>query len=156
VLSIEISEKWTVNGQPASRQDGTQIGYTLVINPLNDANAKCLVTFAYAKKGPIDRQRIRKDLLQACEHFVADSVEKTSKLNDFSLKQGYGAYCLFTDASLVGKAPTKGDYKIMGSGIAQLSDEVLGAVSIFADEADGKEFKAMLAAINSLKLKNAK
>jgi hypothetical protein len=156
VLSIDTPEKWTVTGQPAARQDGTQIGYALAIKPVNDANAKCLVTFAYVKKGQPDRESIRKDVLRASEQFVAGSVEKKQNLNDFSLKQGYGAYCLFTDASLVGKPSTKDDYKVMGSGIVQLSDEVLGVVSIFADEVDGKDFKALLAAINSFKLKNAK
>jgi hypothetical protein len=156
LLSIEAPDKWTVTGEPAARPDSTQIGYAIAIKPLNDANAKCLVTFAYVKKGPPDRESIRKDVLRASEQFVADSVEKKQNLKDYSLKQGYGAYCLFTDASLVGKPSQKGDYKVMGSGIVQLSDEVLGVVSIFADEVDGKEFKAMLAAINSFKLKNAK
>lgn len=92
-------------------------------------------------------------MLRITKEFVAQSVEKKAILRDFSLKQGYGAYCTFTDASLVGKEPKKDDYKVMASGQVQLSDEVLGVVSIFADAADGPEFKSMLAIINSLDLK---
>src|SRR5258708_942585 len=102
LLSIEPPKSWTVSGEPAARSDGTQIGYALAIKPLNDANAKCLVTFAYIKKGPPDRERIRKDALQACEQFVASSIEKSKNLKDFSLKQGYAANSVFTNPSLLG------------------------------------------------------
>jgi hypothetical protein len=65
---------------------------------------------------------------------------------------------LFTDASLVGKKPKPGDYKVMGSGEIQPADNVVGVVSLFADEADGAELKAMIKIIDSLKvnLKDAK
>ena len=72
---------------------------------------------------------------------------------DSSLEQGYGAYCLFTDASLVGKKAKPGDYKVMGSGVVQPADNMLGVVSLFADEADGEELKAMIKIIDSLKMK---
>ena len=46
-----------------------------------------------------------------------------------------------------------GDYKIMGSGEVQPADNMLGAVSLFADEVDGIELKAMIKIINSLKVR---
>jgi len=153
VLSVDVPEKWTVNSEPAAKTDGTQIGYAFAIKPLNDANAKCLLTFAYVNDGKPDQERIRNKVLAACEDFVADSVEKKKNLKDFSLKQGYGAYCVFTDASLVDKKPKSGDYKVMGSGIVQLSDNLLGVVSIFADDVDSKEFKSMIQVINGLIVK---
>lgn len=69
------------------------------------------------------------------------------------MESGYGAYCLFTDASMVGKKERTGDYKVMGSGQVQPSEGVVGVVSLFADEADGKDLKAMVRIINSLKVK---
>ena len=53
----------------------------------------------------------------------------------------------------MGKPSKKDDYMVMGSGKIQLSEEVVGVVSLFADDVDGPEFKTMLAIINSVELK---
>ena len=151
-LSLDLSPRWTVGGQPASKPDGSSIGYALVIKPVNDAHAKCLLTFAYFDEGTPNRERIRKRVLAACEQFVAQSKEKKANVRDFALEKGYGAYCVFTDAAATRKSTNTDDYKVMGSGILQLSDQVTGVVSIFADDADGQDFKEMLQGINTLKL----
>jgi len=152
-LSVTVPDGWSVNGKAANRPDGTSIGYAFAIKPRSDANAKCLLTFAYTTNGAPNKEVIHKEVLRTCEEFVSESVEKTKNLRDFSLEQGYGAYCLFTDASLVGKKAKPGDYKVMGSGVVQPADNMLGVVSLFADEADGEELKAMIKIIDSLKVK---
>jgi hypothetical protein len=152
-LSITVPDDWRVNGKAIDRPGGTPLGYAFAIKPRGDANAKCLLTFAYATNGAPNKEIIRKEVLRVCEDFVSESVEKKANLKDFSLEKGYGAYCLFTDASLVGKQAKPGDYKVMGSGQVQPADNMLGVVSLFADEADSKEFKAMVKIINSLKVK---
>ena len=153
ILSFAVPETWTVNSNAANRPDGSPVGFALAFKPRGQANAKCLLTLAYVKKTKLDKERIRQEVLRITEGFVAQSVEKKANLRDFALKQGCGAYCVFTDAELVGKEPKRDDYKVMGSGQVQLSEEVLGVVSLFADAADGPEFKSMLAIINSLELK---
>jgi hypothetical protein len=152
-LSVSVPDDWSVIGKAVNRPDGTPIGYAFAIKPRSDANAKCLLTFAYTTNGVPNKEANRKEVLRICEQFVSESVEKKMNLKDFSLEKGYGAYCLFTDASLVGKKVKPGEYKIMGSGEVQPADSMLGAVSFFADEADGMELKAMIKIINSLKVK---
>jgi len=157
-LSVTVPDDWSINGKAVNKPDGTPIGYAFAIKPRSDANAKCLLTFAYTTNGAPNKEFIRKEVLRICEEFVSESVEKKKNLRDFSLGTGYGAYCLFTDASLVGKKPKPGDYKVMVSGEIQPADNVVGVVSLFADEADGAELKAMIKIIDSLKvnLKDAK
>lgn len=152
-LSVTIPDDWSANGKAVDRPDGTPIGYAFAFKPRNNANAKCLLTFAYATNGAPNKEVIRKEVLRICEEFVEQSVEKKKNLREFSLEKGYGAYCLFTDSSLVGKNVKPGNYKVMGSGQVQPGDNMLGVVSLFADEADGKEIKAMVTIINSLKVK---
>jgi hypothetical protein len=152
-LSFTVPDSWTANSNPANRPDGTPIGYAFTFKPRNQANAKCMLSLAYVKTTKMEKERIRQEVLRTTAEIVPQSVEKKANLKDFCLKQGYGAYCVFTDASLVGKPSTKDDYKVMGSGQVQLSEEVLGVVSMFADDANSPEFKAMLAIINSLELK---
>ena len=150
---MTVPDDWSINGKVVNRSDGTPIGYAFAIKPRSDANAKCLLTFAHTTNGPPNKEVIHKEVLRICEEFVSESVEKKKNLKDFSLEKGYGAYCLFTDASLVGKQVKLGDYKVMGSGEVQPADNLLGVVSLFADDADGIELKAMIKIINSLKVK---
>jgi len=152
-LSVTVPDNWSINGKAVNGRDGAPIGYAFAIKPRSDANAKCLLTFAYTTNGAPDKEVIRKEVLRICEQFVSESVEKKKNLKDFSLEKGHGAYCLFTDASLVGKKPKPGDYKVMGSGEVQPADNMLGVVSLFADNADGPELKAMIKIIDSLKVK---
>lgn len=152
-LSVTVPDDWSINGKSVDTPEETPIGYTFAFKPRSDANAKCLLTLVYGTNGVPNKERIRTEVLRITEQFVSESVEKKSNLRDFSLVKGYGAYCLFTDASLVGKNVKPGDYKIMGSGEVQPGDDLLGVVSLFADEADGKELKAMIKLINSLKVK---
>jgi hypothetical protein len=151
---VEPPAGWTVNGEAANSSDGRVIGYAIAINPSGDLNAKCLVTFAFVEQCDRNREQIREELLAACQPFVAGSVEKKATLNDFSLKRGYGAYCLFTDASLVDQPVKKGDFKVMGSGMIQLSAKLIGVVSIFADERNSPEFNAMVQTVNALELRD--
>ena len=152
-LTVGVPDDWSINRKAVNKPDGTPIGYAFAIKPRSDANAKCLLTFAYTTNGAPNKEVIRKEVLRITEQFVSESVEKTKNLRDFSLQAGFGCYCLFTDASLVGKKAKPGDYKVMGSGQVQPADNVLGVVSLFADEADGVEMKTMLKIINSLKVK---
>lgn len=154
-LSITLPEDWKIKGEPAKDKDGTPIGYAFAIKPRSDANAKCLLTFAYIKNGAPNKEAIRKKVLRGTREILASSVEKEQNLKDFTLQSGYGAYCVFTDASLVGKPSKSDDYKVIGSGEVQPGDNMLGVVSIFADDANGKEFKDMIKIINSLNLKPA-
>jgi hypothetical protein len=152
-LSVTVPDNWSINGKAANRPDGTPIGYALAIKSRTAENAKCLLTFAYTTNGAPNKEAIRKEVLRITEQFVSESVEKKQNLKDFSLEKGYGCYCLFTDASLVGKKTPPGEHKVMGSGQAQPADNLVGVVSLFADEADGEEMQAMLKIINSLKVR---
>lgn len=152
-LSVTVPDNWSINGKAANRPDGTPIGYAFAIKPRTAANAKCLLTLAYTTNGAPNKEGIRKEVLRITEQFASQSVEKKQNLKDFSLEKGYGCYCLFTDASLVGKKPAPGDYKVMGSGQVQPADNLVGVVSLFADQADGEDMQTMLKIINSLKVK---
>jgi hypothetical protein len=147
VLSVVVPNGWTATVEIPEKD-----GYALSFQPTDGSNVKCLLTFLYGANRKPDRAVIRAALLRSCEQFLSQSVEKKADLKDFSLEKGFGAYCVFTDASLVGKEAKPGDYKVMGSGQIQPNEDMLGVVSMFADDVAGKEFKAMVNIINSLKV----
>ena len=147
VLSVVVPDGWTAKVEPPGKG-----GYALSFQPSDGSNAKCLLTFLYGANRKPDKAVIRAAVLRICEQFVSQSVEIKAALEDFSLEKGLGAYCVFTDASLVGKEVKPGDYKVMGSGQIQPNEDMLGVVSLFADDGAGKEFEAMVNIINSLKV----
>ena len=152
VLSIDVPDEWVVNDKAINNSEGDPLGYAFAFKPRSGANAKCLLTFAWVGNERPDKPIIKKELIKSCEMFLSQSVEKKINLKYFSPKTGCGAYCILTDASLVGKKVKTGEYKVMGSGQIQPGNYMLGIVSIFADDAKSKEFKAMIEIINSLKV----
>lgn len=147
VLSVTVPDGWIAKVEPPGKG-----GDALSFTPADGSNAKCLLTFIYGIKRTPAKTIIRAEVLRIVQQLVPQSVEKKANLEDFSLEKGVGAYCVFTDASLVGKEVKPGDYKVMGSGQVQPSEDMVGVVSLFADDAAGKEFKAMVNIINSLKV----
>ena len=152
-LVIAVPEDWTLHGRAVPGIDGRSIGYTLIAQPRGGAAAKCIVSFLYLTNGPTNLDAIRTDALRIGDVFVDGSVEKKETLREFSLERGYGAYCLFTDAALVGKEPAPDDFKVMGIGEVQPAKNMSGTVSLLANTADGPEFKTMVQIVNSLKVR---
>ena len=151
-LSMETPDGWSVQIRAVVRPDGVQVGYEILMATGPDRNAKMMVSLAFVQKGPPTIERVRRGVLASTEEYIVKSVERKQTLQDFSLKQGFGVYCVFTDASLVGKPPKKDDQKVLGSGVVQLRDDVTGVVTLLADAADGGEFRAMVKSVNSLRL----
>ncbi len=151
-LSVTVPGDWNIKAQPAPGLDGKPKGYLFAITPRSNANAKCMLTLMYSTNGIPNKEAIRAAVLRIGDQFVGGSVEKKKILKEFSLERGYGAYCVFTDASLIGKGVRAGEYKVMGVGEVQPDDNLAGAVTMFADDGDGREFKSMVNIINSLKV----
>ncbi len=155
-LSIAVPDDWRVNGQEVLGFNGKVMevtGYALAIKPRNCANAKCLLTFLYGTNGAPNLETIREGALAISEEFVEGSVEKKQTLHAFTLEKGCGAYCCFSDASLVGKAVEPGDFRVMAIGEVQPGDNLPATVSLFANDLEGADFKAMVKMVNSLTLK---
>ncbi len=152
-LSITVPENWSAEEHVVNRPDGKPLGYTFDFKPRGNANAKCLLTFACVTNGAPNKEVIDTEVLRICEEFVDGSIEKKKNLRQFTLKEGYGSYCVFTDASLVGKQSKPDDFKVLGAGQVQPGKDLIGVVSFYADETNSEEFKAMIKMINSLKWK---
>jgi hypothetical protein len=144
-LSITIPKDWTIASQ---KEEDT--GLVLVISPPADVNAKLVINVVF----PLDRQPLSKEAVQeetnaAGDQYVDASVEKKKVLREFKLSSGYGAYCVFTDASMVGKPKEKDSFKMVGTGIIWFNEDVKAGVTMVADDENGPDFAALLAAVSS-------
>ena len=105
ILSFAVPDTWTVNSNPAKSPMDRRSGLRSLSNPAARQTPSACSRLLTSRAQTWTRKRIRQEVLRMTEEFAAQSVEKKANLKDFALKQGHGAYCLFTDASLVGKEP---------------------------------------------------
>lgn len=151
-FSITVPKDWTYSAQ---RMQDT--GYTVTLSAPGGANAKCILTLVYTEGSePLSKEKVQADVLGACDQFVSESVEKVKVLRDFDVPGAYGVYCVFTDASMVGKPVQPDAFKAVALGEVRMSDEVTMSASLLFDDVKGPEFKAMLAAVSSTSVSGAK
>jgi hypothetical protein len=151
-LNISVPSGWTFSAQKAEEN-----GYAVTLSAPGEVNGKCLLTLIYVPNPEaFTKERIQDEVLVAADQYVDASVEKKKVLRDFNVPNSFGYYCVFTDASLVGKPSEHDNFKVVGVGEIRFSDDLTSAVSLLADDEKGPEFKAMLAAISSIRVTRQK
>ena len=151
-LSIALPKDWTLASQ--KEEDA---GYVLIISPPPNVNAKLVINVVFPPdKQPLSKEAIREEADAAADQYVEASVEKKKVLQEFKLSSGYGAYCVLTDASMVGKPPAKDMFKMVGTGIIWFNEDVKAGVTMVADDANGPDFAALLAAVSSTAVSSKK
>jgi hypothetical protein len=150
-LFLAIPDGWRSQVDTVQTADplGTNQVFTITHSNLT---ASCKISIGYVPHDPLDQAAVRKKLLRLAKDLESGSVEKKTTVQDFALKHGFGAYCVFTDASLVGKKPPQGEYRVMGIGQIEPEDNFLVIVSLLADDAKSPEFSTLVAIINSLRV----
>jgi hypothetical protein len=151
-FTITIPKEWVYAAQ---KMEDT--GYTLTLTAPGTANANLILTLVYVENTePASKERVQQEVLSASDQFVPASVEKKKVLQDFAVPGAYGVYCVFTDASMVGKPVTKNLFKMVALGEVHLADDLSMSVSMLFDDAKGPEFQAMLDTISSVSVTKAK
>jgi hypothetical protein len=144
-FSITVPKGWTYS---ATKVEDT--GYAIVLTPPADVNARCLLNLLFVPSGePLSKEDVQEKVLTISDQFVAESVEKKKVLRDFAVSMGYGAYCVFTDASRVGQPPEKDSFKVVAVGMIRFNDDLAAAVSMGSDDEKGPDFAAMMKAVSS-------
>jgi hypothetical protein len=146
VFGITLPKGWKMS----SEKEGDS-GYAVTVSPPGNENAKLLINLAMVpNQEPVPKEQVQEQVLAICDQFVEKSVEKKKVLRELGMPGGaYACYCVFTDASMVGKPPEKDNFKVIGIGIMKFSDDLMAAFSIDSDDEKGPEFAAMLAAAAS-------
>lgn len=147
-LFIDVPASWDVKTRLVEGK-----GYEFTVTPSNGINAKAvLAVVPLTPPHAVDAKRIDRDLAALCQRFVADSVEKKIVLQPYSLPDGYGAFSVFTDSSLVEQPAKPGDYKIIVPGLLQPTASFQVVAMLFADDAEGPELVALRKLAESVRL----
>jgi len=144
-FSIAVPKGWTYS---ATKEEDT--GVAIMLTPPPEVNARLLFNLVFVPPGEASsKEDVQEKVLTISDQFVKDSVEKKKVLREFAVSSGYGAYCLFTDAKLVGQPPKKDSFKVIAVGMIRLNDDLAAAVSLLADDAGGPDMAAMFGAVSS-------
>ena len=144
-LTIAVPKDWKLT---STKQE---TGVDLLVAAPGGANAQLLFSVIYVPHGATAvKADVDGKVVAEAGGFLSMSVEKKTVLRKYSLAgDAYGAYCVFTDASLVGKPPEKDNFKVVTVGIIWFNDAVGVSVSQVCDDENGPEFATMLAMTNS-------
>jgi hypothetical protein len=143
--SITPPKDWTITSQP--EEDS---GLALTLSPPAAVNASGIINLTFVPKDePVTKDQVKEAVLALGDKFAEQSVEKKKELREFTTSQGYGYYCVFTDASLVGQPPKKDSFKVVAVGIIHVNDDLLATVGISCDDEKGPDFAAVMAALSS-------
>jgi hypothetical protein len=82
-------------------------------------------------------------LANVCRQYAEGSVEKSYDFKPLAPHHGSGTYCSFTDASLVGQEPPKGEFLHVTTGVKAWSGWAL-VFTVLSNDTDSKEYQTAL------------
>ena len=123
----------------------------VTITPTGDVNATCSLTVTFPDRDRLDTKSRLKDEVEVRAARLADqSVEGRAVAKEYSLRNGFGFHCDFTDPDLVGKPPQKDNFKNISMGLIHLAPDVLLEVGISADGFKSAPYQALLGMVEGL------
>jgi hypothetical protein len=145
-LTIYLPGDWKV---ASTDMAGT---YTVTLTPKKDAvNASATIAVTFPDVDRFDTKNRLKLRVEADAYGLAESsVEGKAIAKEFTLTNGYGFFCNFTDPELRGKPSQPGNYKVMTVGKIRLGPAVLVDVQIMADGFRDEPYQQLLGAIEGM------
>ena len=103
------------------------------------------ITFRPDPDGAFATARSRKEFMNEIFHvYVDNSTEKAMQFEELEPRVGAGTYCVFTDASLVGKKKLPpGEYLHSTTGLKTWPG-VVAIFSLFSNDTKSKEYQALM------------
>ena len=118
----------------------------LITAKLTDPKEKVVlqVRFIPDPEGYYATERAHMDYLAlACRQYAEGSVEKSYRFVPLAPRRGAGTYCTFTDASLVGREPPKGEVRNVTTGVKSWSGWIC-VFTVLSNDTTSKEYQAAL------------
>jgi hypothetical protein len=114
-----------------------------------------LTLLALPRDKPMHADAVRSRLEQTVQPYLAGSVEKVFDPRPLLLSQGSGWVVQLTDASLVGKAPEPGNFKVMRNAQAALGDDLVMIATIQFDDPSRPEVAEAMSLVSTLRVERS-
>lgn len=147
---IDIPEVWNVRIDGA--ETGSGVGYTLRINTDHNVRFLGLITILVANR-PTDmtKEQLLSMIQEESNTYLLQAVEEKAVIVPIDLDNGYGAYYILTDASLVGKTPRSDEYKVFARFVIKYNNGALATITALMDDVECNEFKQFMESIMTMK-----
>jgi len=148
-LAFSAPTNWTFT---AAKMPGPKFPATFRLRP-EDKSVALLVTVFWDGYGDhvLSDAELQNVLKVSSERqYAPTSVEKKVEILKFTQPGVHGWYAQFTDASLVGKNPPPGDFKVVTSGVFRAGN-LWGNFTLLTNVKDDAGFKAGLKVLESFK-----
>jgi hypothetical protein len=130
---------------------GTNRTYDLVIKPPSDVKALLRITLGVREaREPLTMQQFERIVDYRISFLLPNAVEEQATYHELPVNNGYGKYCILTDASLVNKKPDEDDYIYLGVYFANYNNGIIVYATLLADDIDGIAFQHMLKSVASI------
>ena len=113
---------------------------------VTDAKEKSVLQVAFVPDpdGLMATEKARMDKLAVdCQHYAEESVEKSYNFTSLAPRLGSGTFCVFADASLVGKEPPKDEWRNVTTGIKSWSGWCC-MFTVLSNDTTSKEYQTAM------------
>lgn len=149
-VRLVVPAGWLVGNLTAAKEKDLPVQHTLSLFSPVDPNQHWKLTFFASETKYSTLEEIKELAARAQQPAAAGSVEGNTDLKEITLKRGVGCQATYTDASLAGKPVEIGNAKVISSGFLAPQSDILGSITIFADDAKDPEFQAAVKALETI------
>ncbi|WP_395748361.1 hypothetical protein [Prosthecobacter sp.] len=149
-LRFVVPAAWQLGNHCVTTGIGTAEQHTLALFSPTDPNKTWKMTFFNSSMHYKTQKDIEMTAQTVQQAAAARSVEGAAKMEAIKLKQGVGCQAVFTDAALAEKPVEPGNAKVICTGLVAPQPDVLGTVTVFADDGKDADFLAAIQALGSI------
>lgn len=149
-LRFTVPAGWELGNHCVTTGIGTAEQHTLSLFSATDPNKNWKMTFFNSAVHYKTQKDIETTAQSAQPSAASDPVGGAGKLQEIKLKQGVGCHVESIDASLADKPVEAGHAKVNSSAFVAPVPDVLGMITISADDAKDADFLAAIQALGTI------
>ncbi|MCL2045025.1 MAG: stalk domain-containing protein [Oscillospiraceae bacterium] len=155
-VSIVIPDGWEVTSEDGTVIFGLIVSNDLRITPPVGKKDFCKITIGKSvMEAPLSTENFDRLYSSRTSYLLPRAVEDTVEAFELVVDNGYGVYCILTDASLVGKTIPEDEYLYITIIMISYDNGYISYATIFSDDTNSEDFLSMLDAVSGLILQEA-
>ena len=153
-LKIDVPENWRISRERGTPIPGTSRTYDLTISPSSREKVFLRITFGRTQDGEqLTRQKFDRLVDSRVSTLLPRAVENNATFIEVQLNNGYGKYCILTDASLVNRRNIpRNEYLYLAVYFANYSNGCIVYATLLTDDIDSASFRLMLEILSSIEV----
>jgi hypothetical protein len=150
-LRIDVPADWRLVRERGTPVPGMAQTYDLRLIPPLGEKASLTITIGKTQIGESFTQQQFDTLInRRVSLLLPHAVEERAIYNEVSLNNGYGRYCILTDASLVNRIPEPDEYIYLAVYLANYNNGCIVYSTLLFDDTNSVNFQQMLRSLTSI------